>query len=703
MQSIDLRLPSTSANHSISESLEHSKSELNELSNVSESESYFDITKKLHALSTVVQRQQREIDNQKRDLCTKTKHIEELQTLLSNANIMSDGASSQNDAFAHNPSTSVSVELVRPVVGTKKHAVYATSAPKSMSLQDSLSVPSATALADVSSSLNYSRKLSSNSIKSTNAPVFGTAVKNVTGENILSASSSEENLNSNRNGDPKFRFSVSPWISSSNFNPYEASLANFQSDNCKLKSHNSLPSIRTNVRYSNSKPSTPLSPEDVDLGTYTVKNRDSWSNEVNLSASTNNLSTNTSGTLKPSSLSSSRSSSYSKGVNSAASLQSIWETMNNSNPSVIPESTSSREPAARYRKISERNAVYDWNVIVDKIIVSNDQQSSIFLQQKLKISSYDMKQNIVDSIISQIHPLMLNRFGNFLVQRCFEHGTAPQIRQMGSAMLGNMLKLATDPFGCHVVQKAIDNVTEDIKLAMMDELFLTIDVTIMHHYACHVWQKLFETQWYEYPVNVMNRVNNALRGKWHEVAVGENGSLVVQNMFENCVEKDKRECIEEIIFHLDGIARGQWGNWVVQHMVENGQGEDLKRVIDALLNRAVEFSIDQFASKVIEKAIKSGPKNFISLYLKQITNARVDRTRQPLIDIASDQYGNYLIQQIIQLGQPAEKNLVITHIKKHMVSLRGSKYGQKVAYLVEKWKSQKQVSSVINYNCNTDL
>jgi len=26
---------------------------------------------------------------------------------------------------------------------------------------------------------------------------------------------------------------------------------------------------------------------------------------------------------------------------------------------------------------------------------------------------------------------------------------------------------------------------------------------------------------------------------WHEVALGETGSLVVQNIFENCLEEDK--------------------------------------------------------------------------------------------------------------------------------------------------------------------
>jgi len=79
-----------------------------------------------------------------------------------------------------------------------------------------------------------------------------------------------------------------------------------------------------------------------------------------------------------------------------------------------------------YRRMLDRNMSCNWKYIVDKIICNNDQQASIFLQQKLKVGTADQKYDIVESIIAQAYPLMVNRFGNFLVQRCFEHGTSEQ-------------------------------------------------------------------------------------------------------------------------------------------------------------------------------------------------------------------------------------------------------------------------------------
>lgn len=196
-----------------------------------------------------------------------------------------------------------------------------------------------------------------------------------------------------------------------------------------------------------------------------------------------------------------------------------------------------------YRKLLDRSVSCNWKYIVDKIVCSNDQQASIFLQQKLKVGTAEQKFEIVEAIVAQAYPLMVNRFGNFLVQRCFEHGTPEQVIAIANAIRGNTLSLSMDAFGCHVVQKAFDAVPEEYKAIMVHELLRRIPETVIHRYACHVWQKLFELRWSDSPPQIMKYVNDALHGMWHEVALGETGSLVVQNIFENCLEEDKASSI----------------------------------------------------------------------------------------------------------------------------------------------------------------
>ncbi|KAJ5271905.1 hypothetical protein N7524_005174 [Penicillium chrysogenum] len=334
-----------------------------------------------------------------------------------------------------------------------------------------------------------------------------------------------------------------------------------------------------------------------------------------------------------------------------------------------------------YRRLLDKNVSCDWKYIVDKIICNNDQQASIFLQQKLKVGTTEQKYDIIESIVRQAYPLMVNRFGNFLIQRCFEHGTPEQVIAIANAIRGNTLNLSMDAFGCHVVQKAFDCVSEEHKAMMVHELLRRIPETVVHRYACHVWQKLFELRWSGEPPQVMARVNEALRGMWHEVALGETGSLVVQNIFENCVEEEKRPAIEEVLAKIDVLAHGQFGNWCIQHICEHGAPHDKSRAVEHVLRWAVDYSMDQFASKIVEKCLKIGGTEFMDHYLSRVCTGRSDRPRMPLIDIAGDQYGNYLIQWILMNAAPHQRELVASHIRKHMVSLRGSKFGSRVAML----------------------
>ncbi|KAF9957761.1 hypothetical protein BGZ72_001427 [Mortierella alpina] len=387
-----------------------------------------------------------------------------------------------------------------------------------------------------------------------------------------------------------------------------------------------------------------------------------------------------------------------------------------------------------YRRHGDKPVHLDYQMCVDRILQATDQQASIHLQQKLKTSPPEQKVQIIDAILGQAYPLMSNRFGNFLIQRCFEFGSPQQIDALAQAMRGNILTLACDPFGCHVVQKALDNVEEDCKARIVTEMFRRIRETIVHRYACHVWQKVFEIRWTDAPPAVMTYVNNAVAGRWASVAVDETGSLVVQNVFENCAEHDKRPVLNEILQSVTTIAKGQWGNWVIQHILEHGAPADRAIVTQKILEDAVSLSLDQYASKVVEKTLRmasmasssaitapvsksadesdskssssdnsgtgaSAPavivhgktihltqEDVMGQYIQIVCDGVPDRPRIPLIDIAADQYGNYIIQYILTNAGPHHRETCAALIKRHMVSLRGSKYGQKVAFMVERWR-----------------
>jgi pumilio RNA-binding family len=99
-------------------------------------------------------------------------------------------------------------------------------------------------------------------------------------------------------------------------------------------------------------------------------------------------------------------------------------------------------------------------------------------------------------------------FGNWAVQRCLEAATTPDERRKIAACMryvctvkpwkvsdnlryrGRVVDLATNCYGCHVLQKALD-CEEDIRYLIVSELLLGDPaLTLINKHASHVWSKV---------------------------------------------------------------------------------------------------------------------------------------------------------------------------------------------------------------------
>jgi len=48
---------------------------------------------------------------------------------------------------------------------------------------------------------------------------------------------------------------------------------------------------------------------------------------------------------------------------------------------------------------------------------------------------------------------MIDVFGNYVIQKFFEHGTPEQKRILGDKLVGHVLELSLQMYGCRVIQK----------------------------------------------------------------------------------------------------------------------------------------------------------------------------------------------------------------------------------------------------------
>ncbi|EUC56589.1 meiotic coiled-coil protein, putative [Rhizoctonia solani AG-3 Rhs1AP] len=299
-------------------------------------------------------------------------------------------------------------------------------------------------------------------------------------------------------------------------------------------------------------------------------------------------------------------------------------------------------------------------LFVTRIVKNSDQQASIFLQQKLKAAnSEETRRPIVDAIVEQGIDMMMNRFGNWAVQRCLEAPCTPRERKrVADAMRGRVIELATNCYGTHVVQKALD-CAEPIQLS-----------------------------WPHPAPPIFDYVNKAMQGRWADLARHETGSLIVQHAFENLDEFDKGDCVREVLDSIDILATDQWGSWVVQHLLENGTENDRAQAVDALVQHIPVLAIDPQGIKVIEKAIKSGGPSAVESVAKRLSEPAKSGRRPMIVDLALGTMGSQLISMLLPMLNKALWSVLHDSVKGHIVTLKGSKSGSRIVWLFERAKAQ---------------
>lgn len=93
------------------------------------------------------------------------------------------------------------------------------------------------------------------------------------------------------------------------------------------------------------------------------------------------------------------------------------------------------------------------NVFGVVVEFAGDQQGSRFLQEKIPTANSDDRQRVFEEIMVNANALMVDVFGNYVIQQLFQHGTMVQKKLLAAKMKDNVVQLSLQLYGCRCVQE----------------------------------------------------------------------------------------------------------------------------------------------------------------------------------------------------------------------------------------------------------
>lgn len=173
-----------------------------------------------------------------------------------------------------------------------------------------------------------------------------------------------------------------------------------------------------------------------------------------------------------------------------------------------------------------------------------------------------------------------------------------------SSLRGSVLRMSVEPFGCRVVQAALEHTSTAEKERIVSELRGHVRLAITSPHANFVLQRAIEVL----PVSSTSFVAAELASAAGEVAKHRFGCRVLSRLIEhhlggNAAPQPTNDLIDELLLEADQLINHNFARHVLELILEHGRDTHKQKIAEVVRNNLFLYAKNRNASYVVEKAL----------------------------------------------------------------------------------------------------
>ncbi|XP_042486446.1 pumilio domain-containing protein C4G8.03c-like [Macadamia integrifolia] len=304
--------------------------------------------------------------------------------------------------------------------------------------------------------------------------------------------------------------------------------------------------------------------------------------------------------------------------------------------------------------------------------IAKDQHGCRFLQQKFDEGTAEDVEMIFNEIIKHVVELMINPFGNYLIQKLLDVCTEEQRMQillMVTEEPGQLIKISLDTHGTRVAQKLIETLKTKQQilmfiLALEPGFLVLINDLNGNHVIQHCLQCLSsEDNKFIFKAAAKYCVN---------IATHRHGCCVLQRCIAHSTGEHREKLVAKISTHGFLLAQDAFGNYVVQFIIELKIPTATANLISQFEGNYVHLSTQKFSSNVVEKCLKVfGDENKSRIVHELLSYSHFEQLLQ-------DPFANYVIQSALGVTKGHLHASLVEAIRPNAAILRTSPYCKRI-------------------------
>ncbi|KAG5030746.1 hypothetical protein JHK85_014728 [Glycine max] len=306
------------------------------------------------------------------------------------------------------------------------------------------------------------------------------------------------------------------------------------------------------------------------------------------------------------------------------------------------------------------------------LLLATDQHECRTLQETMRKLTREEFYIIFLELINHVTDLMVDPFGNYVVQRMVEICTEEQLSQIVLSLAQcnfQLVRICLSAHGIRGVEKLLERVTtqeqRDLVLSALCPGAAILAKDVNGHRVLLHCLKQFSGEDNE---NLLNVVAN----KCFEIATDKTGCVVLQQCINHAQGETKQKLLDAIILHVSLLAEDCYGNYVVQHLLSLKVPGVAESLLIQLKGRFFYLACNKYGSNVVERFLQdSGEKHSTSIVLELLHNPNVAM-------LLVDPYGNYVIKSALSASKGHVRNRLERLIKLNSLIMRSNLYGKKL-------------------------
>jgi len=219
--------------------------------------------------------------------------------------------------------------------------------------------------------------------------------------------------------------------------------------------------------------------------------------------------------------------------------------------------------------------------------------------------------------------------GSRFIQQRLEMGDAAEQEICMKELLPAIRKLRNDVFGNYVVQKLLDFGTPSTKLSIRQTLEGEVLPLSLQMYGCRVVQKALEALDEDDLPKMLREFHHNVLSCIHD----QNGNHVIQKCIEVVSTKSKKA------LQNGDIERSK-------HL-----REQIDFIIDDIMRNMMSLSCHPYGCRVVQRILEHCDE-----YKRLTVLDEIQKCHRKLL---GDQYGNYVIQHVLQFGRTSDRDSIL--------------------------------------------